>query len=111
MAARRAFDTLRRRCLTHRGGGEPGSPASLRLRWTRAGRWSLVACCLVAALLQACRFAAQPAHVIEILAAHHVVAHDLDLVDLRRMQHEAALDADVMRDTADGEGAAHRVAV
>src|SRR5258706_7835486 len=27
------------------------------------------------------------------------------------MQHEAAVDADVVRDTADGEGAAHRVAV
>ncbi len=58
---------------------------------------------LVAALLEARSLAAQPTHVVEVLAAHLIVAHDLDLINARRVQQEAALHTDVVCDAAHGE--------
>src|SRR5579859_1380249 len=60
---------------------------------------------LVASLLEAGGLPTQSAHVVEVLAADLIVAHDLDLVNARRVEQIGALDADIVRDTADGEGA------
>src|SRR5260221_544340 len=65
---------------------------------------------LGAALLEARRLATQVAHVVEILAPHDVVAHNLDLVDVGRVQQEGALDADVVRDAAHSERAVDALA-
>src|SRR5262249_39266621 len=59
---------------------------------------------LVPALLDAGGLAAQGTQVVELGPAHLAAAHDLDLVDVRRMQREDALDPDAARDLADGEG-------
>lgn len=59
--------------------------------------------CLVSALLETRRLAAQTTHVVEVLAAHLVVAHDLDLINAGGVQQETALDTDVVRDAAHSE--------
>src|SRR5690242_19537004 len=64
-----------------------------------------------AALFEAGRLAAQPAHVIEVLAPDDRVAHHLDLVNARRMHQKRALDADAMRNAPDGERAIQPLAV
>src|SRR5207244_10459598 len=42
--------------------------------------------------------------VVQLSPAHLAVADDVDLVDARRVQQEAALDSDPMSDPADGKG-------
>ena len=51
------------------------------------------------------------AEVVQLRTTDVATTHDLDLVDLRRMHRERALDADREADLADGEGLAARMAM
>src|SRR6185312_357251 len=64
-----------------------------------------------AALFEAGRLAAQTAHIIEILAPDDRVAHNLDLIDARRIHQKRPLDADAMRDAPDSKRAVQSLAM
>src|SRR6185437_14307566 len=53
------------------------------------------------------RLAGEIAEVIELRAAHAAAAHNYDLGKHRAVHREDALDADTVRNLADGEGLAH----
>src|SRR5436305_2192797 len=65
---------------------------------------------LVAPLFDARRLAAQTAEVVQLGAPHLAPPHDLDPVDVRRMQREHALDADAAGHLAHGEHLARAAA-
>src|SRR6185369_6192083 len=60
----------------------------------------------VAALGDTCGLTGATAQVVELGATHVAAAHDLDLVDDRRIKREDALDAFAERNLADGEAGA-----
>src|SRR4029077_642056 len=64
-----------------------------------------------AALADAGALAHTAARVVELRAPYLAAGGHLDLLDLRRMQRERALDADAERLLADREGLAHAVAL
>ena len=64
-----------------------------------------------AALADAGALADAVAQVVELRAPHVAASRHLDLLDLRRVQRERALDADAERLLADREGLAHAVAL
>jgi hypothetical protein len=58
---------------------------------------------LVPTLFETCSFTGQPSHIVKVLAAHHIVANNLDFFYLGRVQQKAALNSNIMRNTADSE--------
>ena len=52
---------------------------------------------------ESCGFAHSVAEEVESRTSRMAVAHELDLLDARRVDHERALDADAARDPADGD--------